>query len=197
MTRTSVTESRALILREATRLFVEQGFHGISMRQIAETVGMSKAGLYYHFKDKEALLLAVLTANIEDIERSVHDARRHGEDTRRKIHLMMAAIFEQAPEQRAIIRLASQVLGQLNPDARTEFGKTSHDLLLGPIEAVLQEGIESGEIEPVDTNLATWMLLGMAYPFFYAGHELSQYPSDQAVEMMVRIFFDGLTSRTP
>lgn len=193
MTHAQTIESSEIILREATRLFVEQGFHGISMREIAESVGMSKAGLYYHFKDKEALLLAVLTANIKSIDRAINDARRQGKNTRQKIHLMVKAIFEQAPEQRAIIRLVSQVLGHLNPQARTEFGEIYHDLLLGPIETVLQEGIVNREIEAVDTNLATWILLGMAYPFFYSDHQLSQYPSDEAVEMMVRVFFDGLT----
>jgi hypothetical protein len=88
--------------------------------------------------------------------------------------------------------MTSQVPEQLNPEARIEFGETYRNLLLGPIEIVLQEGILRGEIEPVHTNLPTWTLPGMAYPFFCAGHELSRYPADQAAEMMVSVFFDGL-----
>ncbi|HHJ06422.1 MAG TPA: TetR/AcrR family transcriptional regulator, partial [Anaerolineae bacterium] len=38
------------ICNEATRLFVQEGYAGLSMRQLAEQVGISKAGLYYHFK---------------------------------------------------------------------------------------------------------------------------------------------------
>jgi AcrR family transcriptional regulator len=51
----------ARIIEEATCLFVASGYCGISMREIAEAVGISKAGLYYHFRDKEDLFLAILT----------------------------------------------------------------------------------------------------------------------------------------
>jgi hypothetical protein len=46
-------DSRAAILEAAKLLFMQDGFRGISMRQIAEAVGVTKAALYYHFKDKE------------------------------------------------------------------------------------------------------------------------------------------------
>ena len=63
------------IMEEATRLFVTRGYHGISMREIAEAVGVSKAGLYYHFKDKEDLFIAILTTNLNQIDH-IHHARR-------------------------------------------------------------------------------------------------------------------------
>ncbi|MCB0152930.1 MAG: helix-turn-helix transcriptional regulator, partial [Caldilineaceae bacterium] len=53
-------DSRAAILAAAQRLFVERGYRGISMREIAEAVGMTKAALYYHFRDKEQLFVALL-----------------------------------------------------------------------------------------------------------------------------------------
>ncbi len=48
-------DSREKILEQARQLFASQGYRGLSMRQIAEVVGISKAGIYYHFKDKEDL----------------------------------------------------------------------------------------------------------------------------------------------
>ena len=57
------------ILDEAARLFITLGYGGASMRKIAAAVGVSKAALYYHFEDKEALLLAIIVANLERIER--------------------------------------------------------------------------------------------------------------------------------
>ena len=44
---------RQEILAQARHLFLEQGYHGLAMRSIAEAVGVTKAALYYHFKDKE------------------------------------------------------------------------------------------------------------------------------------------------
>jgi len=52
---------RNRIIDEAARLIVTYGYDGIAMREIADAVGLSKAGLYHHFRDKEELLIAVLT----------------------------------------------------------------------------------------------------------------------------------------
>ena len=65
---------RTRILEEATRLFTIYGYTGISMREIAEAVGVSKAGLYYHFKDKEDLFLAILYDALRRVEQVVTGA---------------------------------------------------------------------------------------------------------------------------
>jgi AcrR family transcriptional regulator len=61
------TNRRDLIIEEASRLFVEQGYAATSVRQIAEAVGCTEAALYYHFKDgKRELLQAVFECNLPD-----------------------------------------------------------------------------------------------------------------------------------
>jgi AcrR family transcriptional regulator len=52
-----------IILETAHRLFVEGGFHGTSMRMIAEEAGIALGGIYNHFPGKEALFREVLLAN--------------------------------------------------------------------------------------------------------------------------------------
>ncbi len=179
-------------LEEATRLFVEHGYHGISMRAIAEQAGLSKAGLYYHFRDKEDLFLAILTANIEQIEAIVAQARAEELTTRARISRILSNIGARAPEQRAIIRLASQELSELSPQARQTFVQLYHQRFTGQIEAVLVDGIAAADIRPVDTRLATWILLGMMFPFFYPANIQHLAPAEHSIELMVSIFFDGI-----
>lgn len=50
-------EMRERILDVALELFSEQGYDKTSLRQIAERLGVSKAALYYHFEQKEDILL--------------------------------------------------------------------------------------------------------------------------------------------
>jgi len=54
-------DRRAEILDAAIKVFSEAGFHGGSLREIAERVGLSQPGLLHHFANKERLLEAVLT----------------------------------------------------------------------------------------------------------------------------------------
>ncbi len=48
------------ILQKAVFLFAQTGFSGVSMRDIANAVGISAAALYHHFPDKGALYLAAV-----------------------------------------------------------------------------------------------------------------------------------------
>ena len=51
---------RAEILTAARKLFAQNGFRGTSLAMLAEEIGITDAGLLYHFPSKNKLLLAVL-----------------------------------------------------------------------------------------------------------------------------------------
>ena len=52
--------TRVEIVEAAYCLFLEQGYHGTSMRQIAQEAGIAVGGIYNHFSSKEEIYLAVL-----------------------------------------------------------------------------------------------------------------------------------------
>jgi AcrR family transcriptional regulator len=51
--------TRSEILQAAHDLFIQQGYHGTSMRQIATQAGIALGGLYNHFDSKEGVFRAV------------------------------------------------------------------------------------------------------------------------------------------
>ena len=58
--RLSAEERRASIIKVAKRLFAKNGFHGVSIDEIVNEVGVSPAILYRHFESKDELYEAVL-----------------------------------------------------------------------------------------------------------------------------------------
>lgn len=54
-------ETRKAILEAAHALFLSQGYHGTSMRQIAQRASLTIGAIYHHFADKEAIFQAVLS----------------------------------------------------------------------------------------------------------------------------------------
>jgi AcrR family transcriptional regulator len=80
--------TRQAILEAAFHLFLEQGYHGTSMRQVAGRAGITPAAIYNHFQGKEALFVDLLsdrvphhavlgalrTANGSDARELIHDA---------------------------------------------------------------------------------------------------------------------------
>jgi len=66
--------SRAKIIGTAQKLFARRGFEGVSIRDIAQAVGMTTASLYYHFPSKEEIFVAVHGRSLEAVQREVMDA---------------------------------------------------------------------------------------------------------------------------
>jgi len=63
--RASAQDSRDEILKSATNLFAGRGFHETSMSEVAREARVSKALIFWHFKTKEELFLAVLNRLLE------------------------------------------------------------------------------------------------------------------------------------
>src|SRR5580765_4479853 len=63
--------SRATILLAAAKLATTKGLIGLSIGDLAAEVGMSKSGLYAHFKSKEELELATIETAADIFERDV------------------------------------------------------------------------------------------------------------------------------
>jgi len=58
---------RAAILEAAKRMFLEQGYQGVSMDQIAAAAGVSKLTVYSHFGDKETLFSEAIAAKCREV----------------------------------------------------------------------------------------------------------------------------------
>ncbi len=53
-------ETKLKIIRAALRLFLQKGIEKTSMNDIAKSIGITKPAIYYHFENKEAVILGVL-----------------------------------------------------------------------------------------------------------------------------------------
>jgi AcrR family transcriptional regulator len=65
VSRVQSQESRDDILKAAMQLFAGRGFHETSMAEVAREAKVSKALIFWHFKTKEELFLAVLSRLLE------------------------------------------------------------------------------------------------------------------------------------
>ena len=186
----SESDTLRRILNEATPLFVARGYQGVSMREIGEAVGITKAALYYHFRDKEELFMAILRESLDELGGILDEAERSEPTARGQIGRAMAGLLGLPAERRALIRVATQEMTHVSADARSAFNGVYQEKFVGRIVAMLQGGMARGEVKPLDPQLAAWLLLGLAYPFFNATH-LAVSATDGA-RVLVDVFFDGL-----
>jgi len=75
------------ICRIAARVFYEKGYDGASMQEIAEAVGLTKAGLYHHIGSKDHLLYEIMNYGMDILQESVLDKIKNIADPREKLRL--------------------------------------------------------------------------------------------------------------
>ena len=75
------SEGQRIILKAALEAFVEQGFHGTAVRDIASRAGLSVAAIYYHFPSKLDILYSIMSVGADHlIEQLKAERDRAGDD---------------------------------------------------------------------------------------------------------------------
>ena len=189
---TSELSLRERILAAAKSLFIQHGYHGLAMRQISEAVGVSKPAVYYHFKDKEELFVAIITSNLNEIEKNIDLINTRSIPCSNKIALFIEYVLHEPTEQRAIIRLASQEMTQLSAETRQSFGESYHHQFIGKLQKLIQDGIDSGEFRPMDPAVATWALLGIMYPYFYPAGTGAKPITSETIQQIIITYLNGV-----
>jgi AcrR family transcriptional regulator len=69
-------EKRARILEAARTLFVERGIDSVTLREIAQRIDYSTTAIYVHFKDKAALVEAMVNEDFAVFARGLEAAAR-------------------------------------------------------------------------------------------------------------------------
>lgn len=78
-------ETRDRILATALELIAEKGFAATSTRELSERLGFTKAALYYHFRTKEELLVALVEPGIQQFRDLLDRTTATGRSGRREL----------------------------------------------------------------------------------------------------------------
>ena len=73
-TNPNISNLRHEILGVSVTLFAEAGYSGVSMRDIAKSVGVTPAALYYHFPDKQTLYVETVRFAMDRNEKQIEKA---------------------------------------------------------------------------------------------------------------------------
>jgi AcrR family transcriptional regulator len=159
MVRSRSTEAHEKVLRTALDLFAERGIDAASMDAIAQQSGVSKATIYNHWEDKEALLMEVMCF-IHGLDRD-----REEVDTGDLCRDLSTVLTRRHPEE--MEELHQRIVPALIAYSAThnEFGKAWRNRVMEPprlaVRIVLTRAIERGQLPPsLNIEHSTALLLG-------------------------------------
>jgi TetR/AcrR family acrAB operon transcriptional repressor len=172
--------SRRQLVEVAIDCFARHGFQGTSIDRIARSAGMTKGALYYHFRDKEDLLLEAVKDRIGEFERRVLDGVAASDDTFERLGRVVDACFVTATvsnHRRFIITLMVEAL-DTNPRLSEQFRKVLRRMR-GFLADVVADGQGRGTMRTdIDPKDAAALIAGTIM-----GAEIQHYQDPDEVEL--------------
>jgi AcrR family transcriptional regulator len=194
---------RNAILDAAEAVFAERGFHGARIQDIAERARIAVGTVYNHFAQKDDVLTALLEERTEgmlaELRASKSDPREFEPRLKARIGRMLAYV----EQHRAFFTIASEH-GLFSGSGGSPPGAPAGARKLPRVEkfravfrALVEEGIASGDLEPLDGEALTRFLGGTLRAFLLSSLVEEKTGAAEHAETIVDLFLRGAAKRKP
>ncbi len=148
--------TRSAVLEAAAQVLEVLGYEKMTTTRVAERAGTSVGSIYQYYPSKEALLLALLEAKMERMERALATAfeARANVPLGERVQLLVAALIA---EKRTRPRLNAELARQTPRLEKEQLLARVLDRIRGMVRALLQA--HRDEIDVVDIDLSAWLLV--------------------------------------
>jgi len=197
MKRSQETEKK--IIQAALELFVRKGYHGTSINDIMERVGLTKGALYAHFTSKGELLLRIIDEfRVHFIDEMIHTVTECPGDALEKLHRTINFNSVFALRNQDLCIFLTFLTTELNADVDFELPlKNIYREYQRFISQLIQQGISQGLFKKdFDPELAalTFMAMhdGVLHQWVLNRNHID---GEQYVRTFRRIFVSGLVQQ--
>jgi AcrR family transcriptional regulator len=152
---------RQSILDAASLLFIEKGFGGTNINDIADAVGVTRTALYYYFPSKEAMLEALTEEVTEKASHLAQTVSRRDEvppdEALRQLILQHAGLILSHPLQFRVVERSESSL----PEPHRSAAEAARRAVLDHFVRVIQRGIDGGQFRVANAHIAAFSIIGM------------------------------------
>lgn len=186
-------EAKERIGAVATELFAQRGYDGTSMRDVARAADVTLPTIYHHFNSKEGLYQHILQQTRLAFAEAVVSADAGLGSVRDRLVAMGQAKHRFIAAHRPLMMLLLRE--QFDFGHWFEPGGQIPPVLNATIEvlrAVVQDGIATGELAPVDDDMAAWYLAGVFIVYDLRIISRGEPPADGEIAQVVDLALEGL-----
>ena len=184
---------RAELLRHAARRIEEAGPAGLSLRELARDAGVSHAAPRQHFRDKQALLDALVISGLERLGRRLDRALRDpGEGFDERLTRFARAYIRFATQNREL--LALMFARKDAPDATDELRAANEAAFAAP-RAMVDHAAANGDIADTDADRVAMAILATVHGLaaIIIGGMIGDRSPDTVVAGTVNVLARGLS----
>ncbi|MDE0698891.1 MAG: TetR/AcrR family transcriptional regulator [Boseongicola sp.] len=175
-------DTKAKIRKAALRLFAERGYNAVSMRDLAEAVGMRQGGLYNHFEGKQALLSDLMETHMVALMEARDTAMAGINGTRARLEAFVRHHVAHHLNYPDDVFLAYMEIRSLDTENRTRIValRNRYEHML---RKILEDGCAEGLFSIGDAAVHARMLLAMMTGVTVWYRDNGRLARDEVVEL--------------
>ncbi len=201
--RQRLIERREQILAAATEVFVRQGIHDASIRDIAREAGVADGTVYLYFKDKDDLLREVLIhlplmmfTGALGTESDLADES----DDQTLLSGILRAGFALGEHYADHLRFYFAAMQSVSPDLRRTVFRSLNEQVFPIFQIYVERRVEQGIFRDLDPLILSRVILGMALIFILGQEVFSMkeelpFDYDELAPTLADVFLHGVVKR--
>ena len=182
----STTASRATVIDAACLLFAKRGYRGTSMKDIAETLGVSAPGLYNHVTSKQDILFAIMDKAMDRAIDALDAALAGVDDVSEQLRRATESLVLDFLRYPAEVTVCNNEVHSLDPANRVAI-VAKRDQYAAQVRQIIAQGHRSGRFGTRTPDLAAFAVLEMGngakswfrpsgrYPDTYVAREYGEF----------------------
>jgi AcrR family transcriptional regulator len=190
-----VKDSTQRILDVAEALFMDRGYSAITLRDIADELGIKQASLYYHFPaGKEQIFVAMAERLFERHRDGLETALQGaGASLSAQLHAVAGWFSSQPPVK--ILGMFHADIPALSREHMHHLEAMARDAMYMPLRKAFVAAQERGEIRSTHPDLLAGSFLWLMDGLSYGQTRLGAPPREVMADDLISVLMDGLRPR--
>ncbi|MEW6635837.1 MAG: TetR/AcrR family transcriptional regulator [Actinomycetota bacterium] len=163
----ALAPKQAHLIKSAYKVMGEKGLNHLSLQDVADEAGVSKAILPYYFESKENLMLLTMRWVLARVAQRIREAIDGVETAEEKVSAMVDAIFVGPESNRRFYLVFFDFLGYAaRNDKFADVGATFHEICNGLYAEMIRTGQEEGVFRKGDPREAATVVRALVDGLF-------------------------------
>jgi AcrR family transcriptional regulator len=188
---------RGEILQCFTEMVSERGYDEVSVRDVAEALGISKGTILHHFRSKEALLEQLHSDYMRRRLAEAADFLAEFDDPVDQLQLVVYQLMlSQQDDRAATVAFSREIVRSAEEEVMAEV-RAMRDQYSAQVIEIIRRGVESGAFKQVDPQLTALQVFGMCNWSWTWFKPDGRWPASRIAGEFCRTLIGGLTGPGP
>src|SRR6266567_6101954 len=184
------------ILAAAVQLFAQYGYHAAPLRAIAKIAGIQAASIYYHYANKEALLVEIMETHMRHLNANLEGILHEQHDPLTRLYQAIANHIRLHTSYKNEFFIIDTEIRALDGDNR-RYILSLRDHYESLLQDLLRDGMEQGVFRVSDVKVSSYAIIAMCTEVSTWFRPNGRLSVQQVIDLYSQMITQGLLAIIP